>query len=149
MEPKVLVSACLLGERCRYDGQTKFDPSIMERFKDKEIIPFCPEAPLFGTPRPRINLVDEHGKIAVIRESDGEDVTDVLQKQTKTLVDSLVGIEWIVLKSKSPSCGLDTTPIKDMQTGVSYLGDGLSAKYLKSHFPQALFFDEEGIKNQS
>lgn len=46
---KVIISACLLGEYCRYDGKTKSEQNVIDKFKDCEIIPFCPEAPLFGT----------------------------------------------------------------------------------------------------
>ena len=56
---KVIISACLLGEACRYDGKSKKVNKVIEAFKDYEIIPFCPELPIFGTPRERINVVPQ------------------------------------------------------------------------------------------
>ena len=47
LKKKVIISACLLGEYCRYDGKTKKVNEIIEAYKDYEIIPFCPEAPIF------------------------------------------------------------------------------------------------------
>ena len=59
---KVIISACLLGHTCRYDGNTKQTTEVVDAFEGYEIIPFCPEAPLFGTPRERISVVDVNGK---------------------------------------------------------------------------------------
>jgi len=63
MRKKVIISACLLGALCRYDGKTKKMDTILEAYKEYEIIPFCPEAPLFGTPRQRISVVQVKVKI--------------------------------------------------------------------------------------
>jgi len=46
-----------LGEYCRYDGKTKKISEVVEAFEGWQIIPFCPEAPVFGTPRERIDVV--------------------------------------------------------------------------------------------
>ena len=64
MSKKAIVSACLLGEYCRYDGKTKKDNTVVQALKDYEIIPFCPEAPLFGTPRERINVMNQKVQVA-------------------------------------------------------------------------------------
>lgn len=66
---KVIISACLLGEYCRYDGKTKQVNEVIELFKDYEIIPFCPEAPIFGTPRERINVVNIDGENRIFTEN--------------------------------------------------------------------------------
>ena len=54
---KAIVSACLLGELVRYDGQTKINNSVIEALKEYEVIPFCPEDPVMGTPRERISVI--------------------------------------------------------------------------------------------
>ena len=48
----VLVSACLLGENCKYNGGNNASPAILEFLKDKQVIPICPEL-LAGMPSPR------------------------------------------------------------------------------------------------
>jgi uncharacterized protein YbbK (DUF523 family) len=72
---KIIISACLLGENCRYDGKTKEVSEIVKKYKDYEIIPFCPEAPLFGTPRQRISVLHVDGKNKIITDETNEDVT--------------------------------------------------------------------------
>ena len=68
----VRVSACLLGENCKYNGGNNASPAILEFFKDKQVIPICPEL-LAGmpSPRPPVEIKDAR----VIRKN-GEDVTD-------------------------------------------------------------------------
>ena len=68
----VLVSACLLGENCKYNGWNNASPAILEFLKDKQVIPICPEL-LAGmpSPRPPVEIKDAR----VIRKN-GEDVTD-------------------------------------------------------------------------
>uniref|UniRef100_UPI002625A572 DUF523 domain-containing protein n=1 Tax=Sulfurimonas sp. TaxID=2022749 RepID=UPI002625A572 len=76
MKKKALVSACILGEYCRYDGKTKKINAVIEALGDEyEIIPFCPEAPLFGTPRERINVVDVNGEQRIVTDETNVDVT--------------------------------------------------------------------------
>lgn len=125
---KVIVSACLLGENCRYDGKTKKVPLIEEIFSEYEVIPFCPEAPLFGTPRARINIVEIEGENRVFQEKTGKDVTILLQKEIETFINQHRDIDKIVLKSKSPSCGFQTTPIYNMQKKQIATGNGIAAE---------------------
>ncbi len=112
----VAVSACLLGERCRFDGRDKLDRDLVERLRAEgaEIVPICPEVlGGLGTPRPA----------AEIRGGDGEDVLDgrarvvVVATGKDVTREFLVGAEAAlaaaraagateaVLKERSPSCG--------------------------------------------
>lgn len=50
---KILVSACLLGQNCRYDGKSKKDNKVIEYLKDKDFIPVCPEV-MSGLSTPRV-----------------------------------------------------------------------------------------------
>ena len=74
-KPNVIISACLLGEYCRYDGKTKQVDEVIEVFKEYEIIPFCPEAPIFGTPREKINLVRIDSCDKIITNNNNKDDT--------------------------------------------------------------------------
>ena len=53
----VLVSACLLGEACRYDGKSKGSSPVMRALEGKEVVPVCPETGSgLGVPRPAVEL---------------------------------------------------------------------------------------------
>ncbi len=141
-KPKVIISACLLGEYCRYDGKTKIMNELVAAFEDYEIIPFCPEAPLFGTPRERINVVRIDGENRIITDETNEDVTQKLENEIHSFISKFTHAEEIVLKSKSPSCGLGTTPILNEKKEIVNLGNGLAVKILKETFPHAKIVDE-------
>ncbi|WP_457743841.1 DUF523 domain-containing protein [Sulfurimonas sp.] len=135
MKEKVLVSACILGEYCRYDGKTKKLNAVVEALKGYEIIPFCPEAPLFGTPRERINVVEIDGKNRIITDETAVDVTLRLEEEINTFINDNPEIDRIILKSKSPSCGYKTTPILNKDKEVIKQGSGIAATILEKAFP--------------
>ncbi len=142
---KILVSACLLGHKCRYDGKSKKDETLLMWLEAYEVIPFCPEAPLFGTPRPKIYVVSYYkDDYRVIRQSDGCDVTQALKEQVVPY--TTMGIKRAILKSKSPSCGLGTTPIFNRLHEVIALGDGLAALLFKE--AGMLLTDETSYNNE-
>jgi len=98
-----IVSACILGEYCRYDGKTKKIESVLDSLKGYEIIPFCPEAPLFGTPRERISVVEINGRNRIITDETNKDVTAFLEEEIAAFIQKNPQAEKIILKSKSPS----------------------------------------------
>ena len=142
---KVIISACLLGENCRYDGKTKKVDAVIEAFKDYEIIPFCPEAPLFGTPRQRISVVEVDGQNRIIIDETGEDVTKKLQNEINSFIKCFPDADSIVLKSKSPSCGLKTTPILNKDNEFLKYGNGIAADIFLKQFPNTEIIDENGL----
>jgi uncharacterized protein YbbK (DUF523 family) len=130
----VIISACLLGHRCRYDGKTKKTTEIVDAFEGHEIIPFCPEAPLFGTPRERISVVEIEGENHIITDETNKDVTKLLRDEISSFIKQNPHAKSIVLKSKSPSCGIATTPILDEKKQKIKLGNGIAGEmFLKSY----------------
>ncbi len=110
----ILVSACLFGLNCRFDGKSKVNESIISSLGESYCIPFCPEQ-LGGLPTPRhrawITQGDGKdvlaGKSRVINEA-GTDVTIQFIRgtnETEKLV-SLFHVKKAYLKSNSPSCGI-------------------------------------------
>lgn len=100
---KILVSACLLGNNCKYDGTNNKNERVLEYIKDKEVIPICPE--IYGglsTPRVPAERVGEK-----VMTQDGHDVTkEFLKGAEETLyISKLLNIKKALLKAKSPSCG--------------------------------------------
>ncbi|WP_294707977.1 DUF523 domain-containing protein [uncultured Fusobacterium sp.] len=99
----ILISGCLLGLKCRYDGKEKKLPEIEKLIKLYNLIPVCPEQ-LGGLPTPRIPA--ERVKDRVITQV-GADVTEEYQLGAKEAlkIAKLYNCKKAILKEKSPSCG--------------------------------------------
>ena len=125
----LLVSACLLGVCCRYDGRAKADPRVLALMKSHTLIPVCPEQ-LGGLPTPR--SAAEVGMDGRVMTRAGEDVTDAFSRGARqTLhIARLYGCEGAVLKARSPSCGSQGV-YDGTLTGRVKDGMGLTAALLK------------------
>jgi len=132
----VLISGCLLGIECRYDGGHSRVEEIIEKAQEMQFIPICPEQ-LGGLPTPRApsNIVKGDGKgvlagHAQVINTLGEDVTRAFIKgaQESLKLARLTGAKKAILKNKSPSCGLNT-PYCETDTGY---GLGVTAALLLS-----------------
>lgn len=103
-----LVSSCLAGINCRYDGKNSENKVIIELVKQGKAVPVCPEQ-LGGlsTPRPCCEVVICNGNNKKVMSRDGKDFTkEFLEGGEKILaIAKIIGIEKAVLKAKSPSCG--------------------------------------------
>lgn len=101
---KLLVSACLLGEACRYDGRDNRREDVIEFLRGCEVIPVCPEVE-GGLPTPRIPA--ERRGARIVRR-DGVDCTEAFQKGVQRCLRHLskTDISGAILKSKSPSCAV-------------------------------------------
>ena len=131
MKKKVLISACLLGKNCRYNGgHSKLNE--LNKF-DVEWIPVCPEeSGGLGTPRPSAEMQGSsedilNGKGKVLTNK-GKNVTqEFIRGADKSLQSGLeVGVKTAILKSKSPSCGIGK--IYDGSfTKILKTGDGIFA----------------------
>ena len=101
----IIVSACLLGLSCRYDGRSKPCQAVLELLKEESIrlIPVCPEQ-LGGLPTPRIASERKGSRVIM---GDGHDVTKQYQKgaQEALKLAHLYACKKAILKEKSPSCG--------------------------------------------
>lgn len=142
MKQKVIVSACILGEYCRYDGKTKKIDRVIESLKGYEIIPFCPEAPLFGTPRERINVLEINGENRIFTDQTNKDVTTLLEEEVHSFMSKNPKIQKIVLKSKSPSCGYNTTPILNIKKEPIKIGNGIASQLFSKYYKGIKIEDE-------
>jgi len=133
---KIAVSACLLGEPIRYDKTGQRDRFITDKLgKYASFIPFCPEHLAFGTPRETIRIVLEDGRKKVITVFSKNDVTEAMNEAAEHELKKIQSepICGIILKSKSPSCGLGSAKY---YSGAISEGkkDGLFAFTCKEHF---------------
>lgn len=134
---KVLVSACLAGCRCRYDGGDKADPEIVRLVEAGEAVPVCPEElGGLGTPRPPAGIAGGGGRevvegtARVLTRDGAADVTDAYLKGAhETLrIAREVGATKALLKQHSPSCGCGSTGSAE---GVRLAADGVTTALLK------------------
>jgi uncharacterized protein YbbK (DUF523 family) len=119
---KIVVSACLLGRNCKYNGGNNLNERVIEYVRGKDVIEVCPEVLAgLGTPRIPIEIVD-----GVIMSRDGRCVDGALREAIAKILDELRGeeIECAILKSRSPTCG-----VKQVYDGTfsGVLVDGMGA----------------------
>ncbi|MEY8563092.1 DUF523 domain-containing protein [Eggerthellaceae bacterium 3-80] len=105
----VAISACLLGEACRWDGASKLTPGVAEfaRLPDVEVVAVCPEvAGGLSTPRDPSELVRRDGEVFVVTRN-GDDVTRAFMHGALKCLEFVTEreIAFAVLKEGSPSCG--------------------------------------------
>lgn len=137
--PKVLVSACLLGQPVRYDGRASGHPDVLQRWQaEGRVVPLCPEvAGGLPTPRPPAEISGGQGgevldgEVQVLTVS-GEDVSAAFLAGARHAL-ALVrqhGIGVAVLKAGSPSCGNRLT-YDGTFSGVKVPGEGVTTALLR------------------
>lgn len=101
---KVLVSACLLGRKCKYSGGSNLNPRVLDFVQGHEVIEVCPEAAAgLGIPRTPIEIVD-----GVLMDRSGKNVDAALREAIADILAKLpADIDCAVLQSRSPTCGVN------------------------------------------
>ena len=133
--PVIGVSRCLLGERVRYDGAEKGDPRIIALAGTAfEVVPLCPEVGAsLPVPRPPVHLVERNARIRMIGVDRPQlDVTAAVEDWIERTLPLLHRLDGLLLKSRSPSCGVDSTPLQT-DRGLA-LGGGLLVRRLRPSF---------------
>lgn len=125
---KILVSACLLGENCKYNGGNNYNAAVAEFVKDKEILAICPERMAgMGCPRTPIEIVD-----GVLMDRNGNNVDAAMREAIEKAMELIrkEDIRLAVLQSRSPTCGVNQ--IYDGSfSGKRIPGSGVLAQALK------------------
>lgn len=126
----ILVSACLLGINCRYDGNNCLNNKVIKLKEKYNLIPICPEQ-LGGLTTPRSPSEIVNDKLCSIK---GDDVTEQYQKGAieALKIAKLFNCEYAILKEKSPSCGVNYI-YDGTFTGKIINGKGNTTKYLESN----------------
>ena len=125
---KILVSACLLGENCKYNGGNNLRQQVLALGQEHELIPVCPEMAA-GLGIPRIPIEIRNGEVV---RSDGVSVDRAIREAVADLIGGLPqDIDLCVLKARSPTCGVHQ--IYDGSfTGTLVNGSGVLAQALKN-----------------
>ena len=122
---KIMVSACLLGEKCKYNGGNNRNPGLLHLLSGHKVIPVCPEV-LGGLPTPRVPAEIVNGTV-INRE--GVSVDDAFRRGAKKALEMArqEKPDLIILQSRSPSCG-----VKEIYDGTFsgklVLGHGIFAE---------------------
>ena len=137
---KILVSACLMGENCKYNGGNNYSAAVVEYVKGKHVLPICPERMAgMGCPRTPIEIVD-----GVLMDRDGNNVDAVMREAVAQAMEMIrkENIQCAILQSRSPTCGVNE--IYDGSfSGKLIPGSGVLAQALKAAGYQV--FDAEDI----
>ncbi len=127
---KILVSACLLGSKCRYDGEARPCRAVMELSASHDLVPVCPER-LAGLFVPREPAEISEGRVVA---RGGRDLTEEFERGARLTLEVArrFGCGLAILKERSPSCG--SSFVHDGSfSGRVIPGRGVAAAYLTEH----------------
>lgn len=130
---KILISACLVGDNCKYNGGNNKSPLIDKLLERYELVPFCPEVEGgLPTPRQPSERIGERVKM-----DNGKDVTFNYNRGADLAMNICLhlGIKVAILKENSPSCGVhniyDGTFSKKLKRGEGVTSEKLRKKGIR------------------
>ena len=141
---KIIVSACLLGENCKYSGGNNFDPKVAAFAEGREVIPVCPEVLAgLGIPRTPIEIRD-----GAVVSRDGVNVDAAIRRAVAQILEQLkdADIEFAILKARSPTCGVHQI-YDGTFTGTVVDGAGVLAQALED--AGYIVLDNEDLEEQT
>ncbi len=125
---KILVSACLLGRNCKYNGGNNRNQRVLDFVEGHEVIPVCPEeAAGLGTPRTPVEIVN-----GCVQTQAGVSVDQPLRRAVEQILEEIrdLQIDCAVLQSRSPTCGVNQI-YDGTFTSTRIAGSGVLAQALK------------------
>jgi len=153
-KPQVGISACLCGDKVRYDGRSKGRPELISALeKQLKLQKICPEVAIgMGVPRAPIQLIKDTGKIEARGvENPANDVTVELKDYASNLIKtyslSNAGTPFLcgfIFKARSPSCGVGSTPLYK-ENSVEGVGNGIFSHQIQQQLPWLPISEEEDL----
>ena len=148
--PRLGISACLLGEKVRFDGGHRQDAFLCETFgRFVEWIAVCPEIEVgMGVPRETVRLVGAPSDPKMIAERSGRDWTTAMKRFAAIRTNELAELKLsgYVFKKNSPTCGVERVRVYDPKNMPARRGRGLFAAAVMTNLP-LLPVEEEGRLN--
>lgn len=130
----ILISACLAGVNCKYNGGNNLNEKILELVKEGKAILVCPEQ-LGGLSTPRVpaEIISKDNEKLVITKT-GEDVTHQYEKGALEVLNlaKKLGINKVIFKANSPSCGSGII-YDGTFSGIKIEGNGITTELLKNN----------------
>lgn len=124
---KILVSSCILGENCKYNGNNNSNPKVIEYLQGKEVVAICPELLAnMSIPRPCAEIVN-----GIVMDINGHNVDIDYRSAVQLALDKIKNLEFdlVILQSRSPTCGVNRI-YDGTFTGNLINGQGLFAQAL-------------------
>ena len=147
---RIAVSGCLLGEEVRYDGGHRRSETVAGALGEAfELVSECPEVGIgLGVPRPKIRLERDPGGARLVG-SRGEDLTPLMDDYARQVAAGFdeARVAGIVLKSRSPSCGMGDVKLHEDGAVISEDGTGIFASRLAAALPEAPRISESDLDN--
>ena len=140
-----------MGQAVRYDGLSKLLQPIMDYLAlHIELIPFCPEVGIgLPVPREKIQLCYDKKQLRVQQiAAEHYDYTDQLSAYARVFIEQNSDLSAIILKSRSPSCGLLSTPIIQNAKQVG-LGSGQFAHIIQTEYPSIYLIEETNLETMT
>ena len=125
---KILVSACLFGENCKYNGGNNLNAAVLKFVEGHEVVPICPEMMAgMGCPRTPVEIVN-----GIVTDRNGNVVDGIIRNAVARALEQIKGqeIDCAVLQSRSPTCGVNQI-YDGTFSGTRIPGSGIFAQALK------------------
>lgn len=126
---KILVSACLLGKNCKYNGGNNLNEKVVAFLQGHEVIAVCPEE-ILGVPRVPMEILE-----GVLINKDGIVVDEPIRRAVAKIVEENTDVDLAILKSRSPTCGVkqvyDGTFSGHLIDGMGTLAQALQEKGIR------------------
>jgi len=149
-KPTVVTSKCFEFDACRYNGAMIPNNFVQKLEPFVKFIPVCPEVEIgLGVPRDVIRVVEKKGKKLLVQPTTGKELSKSMYKFAEGFLNSLDSVEGFILKSRSPSCGVNNAKIfRDADNPAPIgKGPGLFAEKVLEKFPGAAIEDEGRLMN--
>ena len=149
IKPKIIISKCLEHDACRFDGLLINNRYIKKLKKFIEFTTVCPEVEIgMGIPRKPIRIIHANNKI-ILQQSDTEiDWSKKMNNFSKNYISEIEDVDGFILKSASPSCGINSTKIFQKKHSAPIgKGNGLFADQIVQNFPNHPKEEEKRLNN--
>lgn len=152
-KPLVGISQCLLGARVRYDGDSRpLSSSTLDLLEDAfNLVSVCPEVEAgLGVPRPPVQLTASIEQPLVTGRDNPElDVTNILQSFADERMHVLTELNGFIFKSRSPSCGLASTPVFIAGEMATDSSRGVFARTFCENYPNAVVIEDSKLESRT
>jgi len=153
VRPNIVISKCIEHGHCRYDGSQINDSNVKQLMAFVNFIPLCPEMAI-GLPSPRqsLRIVEKDQNEMLVFSLSGEEVTDQMKSYALNQVQQLkqMNVDGLLLKSKSPSCGIKDVKVYQSHGKVPKLPKktkGIFGSIILEHFDHLSVEDEGRLLN--
>jgi len=149
-KPVVVTSKCFEFDACRYNGAMIPNNFVQKLEPFVKFVPVCPEVEIgLGVPRDIIRVVEKKGKKLLVQPTTGKELSKPMYKFAESFLNSLDAVDGFILKSRSPSCGINNAkifPDSDNPMPIRK-GPGLFAEKVLEKYPSVAVEDEGRLLN--